>query len=194
VVSSVSVVTGPTDSGDEATAILINFPEVDAVVGPWRASMDPSASWGIPAHVTVMYPFIPAASITDGVVTRLRRIFRRYDPFDSTFDRCEWFADELLWLRPSHAEVFQRMTADVEEEFPTVRLYGGAFDEVIPHLTVGDARVATRPELAAAESAVAGALPVSEIADHALVMAGTQQPGSWRVLATLPFFGVGATG
>jgi hypothetical protein len=42
---------------EEKSAIVIPFPEVDDVVDVWRKLLDPSQVRGIPAHVTVLFPF-----------------------------------------------------------------------------------------------------------------------------------------
>ncbi|HEX9447459.1 MAG TPA: hypothetical protein VF920_05740 [Dongiaceae bacterium] len=34
-------------------------PEAEALVGALRARFDPSASQCVPAHVTLLYPFLP---------------------------------------------------------------------------------------------------------------------------------------
>jgi len=43
----------------EATesALIVPVPEAEPVVGEFRASLDRCAGWGVPAHVTVIYPF-----------------------------------------------------------------------------------------------------------------------------------------
>src|SRR5215470_12497854 len=70
--------------------------------------------------------------------------------------------------------------------FPQCPPFGGAFAEVIPHLTVGD-----RPEggpgvLRAAEAEVLAALPVRTHVTRAWLMTGTLAPGSWQLRAAFP--------
>ena len=45
--------------GMPESAILVPVPEAGPVVGRLRARLDRSASRGVPAHVTVLYPFVP---------------------------------------------------------------------------------------------------------------------------------------
>jgi hypothetical protein len=71
-------------------------------------------------------------------------------------------------------------------EFPAHPPYGGRFDEVVPHLTVGESRAGTLAELRTAEREVARHLPIDAHIDHAVLIAGTDHPDSWRRLATLP--------
>jgi hypothetical protein len=43
-----------------------------------------------------------------------------------------------LYLAPSPAEPFKALTHAVVERYPDYPPYGGAFPEVIPHLTIAD--------------------------------------------------------
>jgi hypothetical protein len=44
----------PTES-----ALIVAVPEAEWAVAALRAAYDPAASWGMPAHITVLYPFLP---------------------------------------------------------------------------------------------------------------------------------------
>jgi hypothetical protein len=56
---------------DRETAVLVPVPEAERVVSPPRSRLDGAAALGVPAHVTVLFPFVPPASITPGVVEAL---------------------------------------------------------------------------------------------------------------------------
>ena len=60
------------------SAVVIPVPEAEAVVGPHRARLDPFAAWGVPAHVTVLAPFVPPHAITgaDCSANKLWRTWR----------------------------------------------------------------------------------------------------------------------
>jgi hypothetical protein len=75
------------------TALIVPIPAAENAVGPFRATLDRSASWGVPAHVTVLYPFLPPDKINSEVLaarrhhqrdttlrhhTRARRLVRRH--------------------------------------------------------------------------------------------------------------------
>ncbi|HYS33327.1 MAG TPA: hypothetical protein VEM58_13815 [Streptosporangiaceae bacterium] len=52
----------PTES-----AVVVRIPEAEGVVGRFRADLDLAAPLGVPAHVTVISPFVaPAARRTAG--------------------------------------------------------------------------------------------------------------------------------
>ncbi len=48
---------------EEASALVVEIPTADPVVGGWRATHDPSADHGMPAHITLLYPFRPPGAI-----------------------------------------------------------------------------------------------------------------------------------
>ena len=41
------------------TALVIAVPEAEPLVSDWRAQHDWSAQRGVPAHITLLYPFAP---------------------------------------------------------------------------------------------------------------------------------------
>lgn len=40
------------------TAVIVPVPAAEALVGSHRRRLDRAAGWGVPAHVTVLYPFL----------------------------------------------------------------------------------------------------------------------------------------
>jgi 2'-5' RNA ligase len=172
---------GLTESG-----VVVAVPEADPVVGPHRLRLDPAAAWGVPAHVTVLYPFVPPGALRAEDVARLRAAVAAVPAFDAELARVEWFADEVVWLAPEPADQFRRLISVVGAAFPDLLAYGGEFDDVVPHLTIGGPSRGTVDELRAAGAAVAARLPVRTRVDEVAVMAGSREPGSWRTVARLP--------
>jgi len=172
--------------GAPESAILVPVPEAEPVVGSLRASLDRSAGRGIPAHVTVLYPFVPPGQITPAVIEMAAAAVTSVPGCGCRFAGTGWFGEDVLWLAPEPAGPFRALTAAVHAAFPQYPPFGGAFTEVIPHLTVGD-----RPEdgiraLRAAEARVLPLLPVHTQVSRAWLMTGTRAAGSWQLLATFP--------
>ena len=46
--------TEPTES-----AVIVAVPAAEPAVRAHRQQFDRAAAWGVPAHVTVLYPFVP---------------------------------------------------------------------------------------------------------------------------------------
>jgi 2'-5' RNA ligase len=167
------------------SALIVTVPEAEAVVSAHRERLDRAASWGVPAHVTVLFPFLPPAEIDERVLDTLGRAAATVPAFVVALERVAWFGDRVVWLAPSPAEPFQRLTAAVTARFPGVPPYEGAFEEVVPHLTVGhDHPVA---ELTAAAEAVAARLPIRARVDTLRLITGRREPGgSWLTRALFP--------
>ena len=165
------------------TAVIIPVGPAEAAVAKHRIRLDLAASWGVPAHVTVLVPFLSPADVDDDVVRRLAGVFAAASPFDCTFETCAWFGEDVLWLAPDHDQEFRDLTNSVASQFPGYPPYGGQFDDVVPHLTVGEARFGTVDELKAVAVDVSRHLPITARIDHALLIAGTDQPNSWRTVA-----------
>ena len=58
------------------SAVLLAVPEAEPLVHEWRAVGDPSAAHGVPAHVTLLYPFLPSDQLDDGVIAELAWFFK----------------------------------------------------------------------------------------------------------------------
>lgn len=160
------------------SAVVVPVPGVEAVVGDYRLRLDPSAGWGVPAHVTVVYPFVPPPVGVD-VLDRLRVALASVPPFECVFSRVEWFLDdEVMWLAPEPDRPFRVLTDAVWRAFPGFPPYGGRFADVVPHLTVGANGDMAAMRSAAAE--LAPRLPVTVFVDRVLLLAGRAAPGGWH--------------
>lgn len=119
------------------TGLVVKVPAAEPLVGAWRERFDPSARAGVPAHLTVLFPFLDEIRIDARVRTALADLFGRQGAFGLRFDRCGRFP-EVLYLTPEPDTHLRRLTGAVTERWPEARPYGGRFAEVVPHLTVAD--------------------------------------------------------
>jgi 2'-5' RNA ligase len=172
------------------TAVVVTVTEVEPVVAEHRTRFDPAAGWGVPAHVTVLFPFVEPAALDDEAVRRLGDAVGGVSAFSCSFDRCEWFDRDVLWLAPVPAQPFRDLTWAVWRAFPDLAPYGGAHADLEPHLTVGRRPDGDEPaaleQLRSVEAAVAPRLPVPAYVDRVQLLAGSPEPGSWRALLELP--------
>ncbi|WP_433800553.1 2'-5' RNA ligase family protein [Actinomycetospora sp. CA-084318] len=173
----------PTES-----AVLALVPEAEPVVGTARRELDPTTATGVPAHVTVLYPFLPPAEIDDAVVARLRHAVAGAGAIDCSFPTTGWFGEDYLWLAPRPSAPFADLTACVWEAFPDCPPYRGEH-EPLPHLTIGYGSVATMEALRAVEARVVPHLPFDARIESLHLLVGSREPDSWRVLAELPLTG-----
>jgi len=57
------------------SALVVLVPEAEAVVKPFRDQYDPSAAAGMPAHITLLYPFQVPDEVDQMTLDRLRDCF-----------------------------------------------------------------------------------------------------------------------
>jgi hypothetical protein len=169
----------PRASMPTETTLLVPVPEVEPVVRSWRGRFDPAAGYGVPAHITLLYPFLPPDLIDAGVMGRLRTLFGRAQPFAFSLVEPRRFGEKVLYLAPSPDEPFRRLTTSLVEEFPECPAYAGAFDGVVPHLTIVDG--AGVDILEEVQGSVISSLPVASIAAEAWLMTGRAEAGAWTL-------------
>ena len=158
-----------TSSGRVQSAVLIPVPQADAVVGRWRYEYDPVAAAGVPAHVTLVVPWLPPAEITDDDLSELEAELADVHAFDFSLARVDWFGRRVLWVAPEPADPFLKLTHRIADRFNTPP-WDDEFDEVIPHLTV--AHASDGVELVPIAADVATRLPVRCRAEEVWVMVG----------------------
>jgi putative LysE/RhtB family amino acid efflux pump len=117
------------------SAIILAIPEAEPLVGALRAEGDVSAGQGVPAHITLLYPF--ADDPDEGIVEELRFFFAAVDGFALDFVAVGEFP-EVVYLAPHQARVVEDLIGALERRWPRYPPYGGVFDVVVPHLTVVD--------------------------------------------------------
>jgi hypothetical protein len=92
----------------------------------------------------------------------------------------------VLYLPAMPVERFLELTQKVVDRFPETPPYGGAFAQVIPHLTVATASDERRLDAIAAGFAKAaeGRLPLQAAVQEVVLM--DNLPGRWEVRARFP--------
>jgi 2'-5' RNA ligase len=160
-----------TTSDRAQSAVLIPAPEAEALVGAWRALHDPSARRGVPAHVTLVVPWVPPEHIKQEHFDELSELLADQEPFEYSLEKVCWFGQRVLWLGPSPAAPFKRLTAILAKHFETPP-WQGEFVEVVPHLTVGLAGHAEACTLSEAAEALRPKLPLRCRAAEVDVMSG----------------------
>lgn len=169
------------------SALIVVIPEAEPAVGRHRALLDASARLGIPAHVTVLFPFMPPGQISAEVLMQLERLFSAIPGFGFQLDHTDWFGDDVLWLAPSDPGRFRALTRHVFRAFPEYPPFEGQFDEVVPHLTVGNGH--PRRDLRAAEESVQGHLPIDGHATAITLMTQQSAGDQWTNAATFTLGG-----
>ncbi|NND03089.1 MAG: 2'-5' RNA ligase family protein [Acidimicrobiia bacterium] len=164
------------------SALVVAVPNAEPVVGQLRRLYDPAATWGVPAHITVLYPFVAPDQIDNTVMTSLGDVFGRFEPFDFNLASVDQFGSEVLYILPDPTDRFVALTSAVTAAWPDYPPYEGAHDEVIPHLTV--AHTGQGASFDAIRARVRSELPIQCRMESVDLMVGNMQPGSWHTVAT----------
>ena len=163
------------------SALILEVPEAEPAVQRLRERLDASALLGVPAHITVLAPFIPADAIDAAVLGQLDRLFAAVSRFRFQLDRTAWFGDEVLWLAPRDPRPFRTLTRAVVQAFPAFPPYEGQFGDSTPHLTVGKGHPLT--DLRAAEASVRAHLPIDAQAIAVTLVTQQSTGGQWTKAA-----------
>jgi 2'-5' RNA ligase len=157
------------------TALIVVVPEAEPAVSALRLEHDWSAPLGVPAHITILFPFADGADVDEGAIAE---VVSDFPAFDFALDRIGRFDDGPVWLHPEPSEPFAALTTEVWRRFPDHPPYEGAHDVVVPHLTVSYVPIELDVELPIHANARAVTL-IEEGAD-----------GRWSVRRVFPLQGV----
>ncbi|MGW5779150.1 2'-5' RNA ligase family protein [Streptomyces sp. NPDC003863] len=117
------------------TGLIVRIPEAEPSVRGWREQFDPSARAGVPAHVTVLFPFLDEGGIDALVHSALADVLGSHPAFDLRFERHGRFPG-VLHLVPEPDTQLRHLTEAIADRWPEAPRYGGRFAEVVPHLTI----------------------------------------------------------
>jgi 2'-5' RNA ligase len=147
------------------TALIVEVPEAEPQVGQLRLQHDSSAARGVPAHITILFPFADGADVDEDALADL---FSRFPAFDFALDRVEQFEDGLVWLHPAPVRQFADLIAAVFQRWPEYPPYEGEHDEPIPHLTVSETPID-----------VSFQLPIASRAHEVVLIEQDEATGMW---------------
>jgi 2'-5' RNA ligase superfamily len=153
------------------STIIVPVPEAEPLLGSLRGRHDRVATLGVPAHITLLYPFLPP-SCAINEQSELQRFFEAMRTFEFSLVEVRRFP-ATLYLHPNEAGRFRDITGMLSAKWPTCKPYNGAFADVIPHLTVADkVDVATMDTV---EPSIQPHLPIRCTATEAWLMCSDDQ-------------------
>jgi len=151
------------------TALIIIVSEAEEAVGAIRLRNDRSAALGVPAHITILFPFADSRDLEEDALAEL---FAAKPAFDFTLDRLERWSNGSVWLHPDPSLPFEELTATVVRRWPHHLPYAGTVDTVIPHLTVSETPIDLELDLPIASHA------------HEITLIEEQPDENWAVRKT----------
>ena len=127
-----------TDHTYTSALVIIAPLRVQAFAVPLMRTYSFESMLRIPAHITVLFPFVPLDEL-DATAVKLRDLYSDVPPFEVMLDGYGYFP-RTTYLRPANPSPIKALFRRVHAAFPEYPPYGGAFgeDEITPHMTVGE--------------------------------------------------------
>ena len=135
---------------------------------------------GVPAHVTLLFPFAEESQLDAGVLDVVAAIAARHPVMRLTLGEGRRFPDTLYASVEPDAPL-RALHDDLAAAFPTLPLYGGAFP-FVPHVSIVEG-----PESAlraAFDDPAWAALPIAQDVDAIALITG--RDGRWATRRRFP--------
>lgn len=146
------------------TAVILPVPAADDVLAAVASQHPAAVRPGVPAHVSLLYPFLPAPAIDATVTAWLKRFAASWPSVTITLSEVRQRPGFVYLPCPELLPLVE----DARSAWPDLRPYGGRFGaSPEPHLTVsmldgGEGNIATL---------VAGMLPVRTVLNEVWLVA-----------------------
>ena len=162
------------------SAFIVCVPEAEPLVSALRERFDPSAKQGVPAHITILYPFMSPHLVSEQVLADVRRTVSQVASFKFLLSKVGRFP-ATTYLAPNPAGPFEELTRRLVERFPAYLPYAGEQERVIPHLTVahGNPQQASAAE-AQLSAALAGRDGISSTCNEIVLLENSS--GTWKTM------------
>jgi 2'-5' RNA ligase len=147
-----------------------------------RASVLDAAS-GVPAHLTMLYPFVERAGLTAAVRQALAAVARFHRPFAYELRGAASWPD-TIYVAVEPKDPFVQLQRDLQSEFPAYPIYGseGTF-RFVPHVTIAEGTL--DDEAAVRVDPAWGSLPCPARA-KAIEVIATGPDARWRLVWRMP--------
>ncbi len=169
-----------------SSTLLVPVPEADPVVSPWWPHWQPPRARGVPAHVSILFPFLRRKALDPEALALIAEAAVAVAPFAVRFQRTGRF-EHTLFLAPEPAHPFAELARQLHARFPETPPYRGAHGHALhPHLTV--LTCADEQALERAEQEVRRALPLTAHVSELWLMVENEH-GGWSLQRSFPLEG-----
>jgi 2'-5' RNA ligase len=173
--------TGADTVHERRGGLIVPVSIAETVIRPAPSECVPIWSDGIPAHVTLLFPFPRMEQLDPPGLADLKALFAGTPPIRVTFSAVGRFPD-VVYLAPEPRDWFIRLTEALSKRYG-LRPYGGIFPSIVPHLTVArDPDPAVLGQIAAALERF---LPLETDVREVWLME-EEADGRWTHAATFP--------
>jgi 2'-5' RNA ligase len=167
-----------------ATAVIVPA-HLPAGLESLRQRCVDDAADGLPAHLTMLYPFVEPGALGPEVRGAIAAIARRHAPIPYRMAGPRRWPD-TIYAGVEPEKPFVRLQADLAAAFPAFPIYGEpAGFMFVPHITIAEGRSIDRP--GTTDDAAWSELPSDAVADRLHVIA--TDGGPWELVWSLPLGG-----
>jgi hypothetical protein len=124
------------------TVIQVPVPGLELLVRRHVLAANPGVS--VPddmtgcAHITLLGPFVDRQDVDVELLSALEELLAPFSAFTFELSHVDRFPSGLIYLAPNPSDPFERLTETLAAAFPDWPPYGGAFDDVVPHMSIGE--------------------------------------------------------
>jgi 2'-5' RNA ligase len=155
---------------ESAIAIRVRLP---ADLERFRVAHVSNAALGVPAHITLIYPFLSADLLDASVRRRVAGAFALHRPFSFRLSGIRrWPSSHYLAVEP--VLPFEAIVRSLVEVFPEYPPYAGEF-EYVPHVTIAEG-----DDRAIAALVRDLTVPVGEQKVTRILLIAQDRDGRWR--------------
>lgn len=140
------------------TGLVIPVPAADALLALMETRHPGTVREGVPAHVSLLYPFVGVAELDERVTHALSELFGEHEPMAIELVEC-YRHGGFVALRPDPINGLTELTSKTRDRWPDVVPYEGVYGDVEPHLTV--AMRASEETALRIEQEISEQLPIS---------------------------------
>lgn len=152
-----------------STALIVPVPALDGL-------RDESVCEdGMPAHVTILHPFLRVRGIDEEIEEELGSLLAGISSFDFALSEIRSFP-EVVYLAPEPPEPFVALTEAIVARWPEKPPYEGAFEEIVPHVSLAYGQTAP--------SGVSERLPIAAHAEEVWLM--RKHGSGWQCARRFP--------
>lgn len=163
---------------EKPTGLIFPVPAAQALVDKFLLQTDPTRDSGLPAHITVLFPFVP---VTPRVTEKLEAFFKDIPPFEINFDKAAKFPLNT-YLVPRQNDFLIQIIEKASRTFD-IKPYGGVHPKIIPHLTLVHSSNEIVLNSALIQANNHG--PISDTIDKALLLAPSKHEKGWKIKHTI---------
>jgi 2'-5' RNA ligase len=166
------------------SALVVLVPAAESLVGALRLRHDESARLGVPAHITVLFPFMEPSLISVAITRTCAQVVAAHVAFSFKLVSVGRFP-ATAFLEPYPAQPFIALTEAFARAFPAFPPFGGKFSSIVPHLTVAHGSVVAAELVAGVLAEELAAIePVSAVCSSVALMENSL--GYWSTAHVFP--------